>query len=215
MPAFDWAQIHETSGLHIGDYIALCRRCHLRYDGRPDNGKWKKSAETRARMSVAARMRVRDGAGKFTRRAGVILSLAALALTFVFTAHPVSASASTEPIGGRVLDWAEAHATGHWYGWGGTGLSVYDCSGLVYRSARQLGYSIPRTTGGMLAGSTHLYRIPLSQARRGDLLFWGSGHVELKTVWYHTSFGAHHSGTRVGWRGWNSYYAPTMAMRFR
>ena len=127
------------------------------------------------------------------------------------TAAPAVAS---HTLGDRVLNKAVTKAW-HWYSYGSAGPTYFDCSGLVYWSARQLGISIPRTTGGMLAGSAHLYRIPLSQIRRGDLVFYGSGHVEINTAWYHTSFGAHHSGTQVSWRPWNSYYAPTMAMRFR
>jgi cell wall-associated NlpC family hydrolase len=121
---------------------------------------------------------------------------------------------SSATLGDRVLNKAETKAW-HWYSYGAAGPTYFDCSGLAYWAARQLGISIPRTTGGMLAGSAHLYRISLSQIRRGDLLFFGSGHVEVNTAWYHTSFGAHHSGTQVSWRSWNGYYAPTMAMRFR
>ena len=121
---------------------------------------------------------------------------------------------TTSTLGDRVLNMAETRA-GHWYSYGAAGPTYFDCSGLVYWAARQHGIWIPRTTYGMLAGSAHLYRIPLSWAHRGDLLFYGAGHVEIDTAWYHTSFGAHHTGTTVGWRGWNGYYAPTMAMRFR
>jgi len=121
---------------------------------------------------------------------------------------------TTRTLGDRVLNVAITRA-GHWYSYGAAGPTYFDCSGLVYWAARQLGFSVPRTTGGMLAGSAHLYRISLSQIRRGDLVFYGTGHVEINTAWWHTSFGAHHTGTRVGWRGWNGYYAPTMAMRFR
>lgn len=118
----------------------------------------------------------------------------------------------TGSAGGRALDWAEAHALGHWYGWGGTGPAVYDCSGLVVTAYAHQGITLPRTTYGMLS-SPHLHRIGLGQARRGDLLFYGSGHVELATAWYHVSFGAHDSGSRVGWIRWGGYWAPTMAFR--
>lgn len=124
------------------------------------------------------------------------------------------AQASTESLGGRVLDKAETR-TGDWYSYGSAGPSYFDCSGLVYWAAAQLGITIPRTTYGMLAGGTHLYRIPLSEARRGDLLFYGSGHVELDTMWWHWSFGAQEPGTRVGWHYWSGWWQPTMAMRFR
>lgn len=32
VPARDWAQLHETTGLNIADYIPLCRTCHIRFD---------------------------------------------------------------------------------------------------------------------------------------------------------------------------------------
>ena len=123
---------------------------------------------------------------------------------------PAQASVS---YGGAALSWAEAHALGHWYGWGGAGPSVYDCSGLVMASFAHTGIALPHSTYSMLA-SGHLHWIPLSQVRRGDLLFFGSGHVEFATIWYHTSFGAHHSGTTVGWSHYDPrYYGPTMAFR--
>ena len=120
----------------------------------------------------------------------------------------------TETLGQRILDKAETRA-GDWYVWAGAGPTTFDCSGLVYWAARQLGVYVPHSTTMMLAGTAHLYRIPLSEARRGDLMFYGSGHVEFDTVWYHTTFGAQESGTRVGWHRWDSWWHPTMAMRFR
>lgn len=137
---------------------------------------------------------------------GTLLAIPAL------TAAPVHASTST--LGDRILSTAETR-TGDWYNYGAAGPSYFDCSGLVAWSAARLGISVPHSTYSMLAGTAHLYRIPLSSARRGDLLFYGSGHVEFATAWYHTSFGAAHTGTRVGWHKWNSYWQPTMAMRFR
>lgn len=146
-----------------------------------------------------------------------LLAVATIICGLAFSAVAVTpAHAATGTLGDRVLNVAETHA-GCWYVYGATGpcSNGYDCSGLIYAAARQLGITLPRTTYGMLAGSTHLYRIPLSSIRRGDLVFYGTGHVEINTSWPHTSFGAHHTGTRVGWREWNSYYHPTMAMRFR
>jgi hypothetical protein len=74
------------------------------------------------------------------------------------------------------------------------------------------GIWLPHSTYAML-GSRHLHRIALSQARRGDLMFYGSGHVEINTIWYHQTFGAHHSGQRVGWRKWSPWWHPTAAYR--
>jgi cell wall-associated NlpC family hydrolase len=117
--------------------------------------------------------------------------------------------------GNAALDWAEAHETGCWYAYGGAGPcgAGYDCSGAVMAAfAHGAGIALPHSTYAML-GSPRLHRIPLSEARRGDLLFYGSGHVEIMTIWYHTSYGAQHSGTRVGWHAWSGWWAPTMAFR--
>jgi cell wall-associated NlpC family hydrolase len=122
-------------------------------------------------------------------------------------------ASSGETLGARMLDLAETR-TGDWYSYGAAGPSAFDCSGLVYWSAVRLGLgsSFPRDTYG-LARSSRLEYIPLSQARRGDLLFFGTGHVEFDTIWYHQTFGAHHTGTRVGWRQWSGWWQPTFAMR--
>jgi hypothetical protein len=74
------------------------------------------------------------------------------------------------------------------------------------------GYSLPRTTYGML-GSSRIYRIPARDRRQGDLAFYGSGHVELVTK--HGTFGAQQPGTRVGWHRPNAYWHPTMYYRVR
>ena len=128
-------------------------------------------------------------------------------------AAPVAAqlTASTESIGNRILDMAETR-TGDWYSYGSAGPYAFDCSGLVYWASHRLGVNMPRTTYGMLA-SSHLYRV--YSPRRGDLAFYGSGHVEFVTAWYHTTFGAQNSGTRVGWHHWNAYWHPTMYFRIR
>jgi cell wall-associated NlpC family hydrolase len=152
--------------------------------------------------------------------AALLFALAGLGAATAATAPAANAAVmapqiSSATLGDRVLNKAITKYR-HYYSYGAAGPTYFDCSGLVYWSAKQLGISVPRTTGGMLAGSAHLYRISLSSIRRGDLVFYGSGHVEINTAWYHTSFGAHSSSNPlIGWRGWNGYYAPTMAMRFR
>lgn len=121
-------------------------------------------------------------------------------------------ASSSETVGQRLLDKAETR-TGDWYFYGGAGPYVFDCSGLVYWAAGQIGLrNWPRSTYSLLA-SSRLERIPLSSARRGDLMFYGSGHVEIDTIWYHQTFGAQTWGTRVGWHRWSSWWHPTMAYR--
>jgi len=131
----------------------------------------------------------------------------------------VSRSAVTGAYGGSsagnaALNWAERYATGCWYYYGGSGCSPgYDCSGLVMEAfGHGAGIWLPHSTYAMLS-DPHLHWIPLSQARRGDLMFYGSGHVEIDTIWYHATFGAHDSGQRVGWMTWGPWWYPTAAYR--
>lgn len=134
-----------------------------------------------------------------------------------YQASPATAhlAAYTESIGNRILDEAQTR-TGRWYAYGGAGPYVFDCSGLVYWASHRLGVHMPRTTYGMLSQGVRsglLYRV--YSPRRGDLAFFGTGHVEFVTVWHHTTFGALHTGTRVGWHRWNAYWHPTMYFRIR
>jgi cell wall-associated NlpC family hydrolase len=99
------------------------------------------------------------------------------------------------------------------YIWGGTGPFGFDCSGLVYAAYRARGITLPRTTYEML-GSWQLIRIRKSQAKRGDLAFFGAGHVELY-AWGDWTFGAADSGTLIGYHRMNSFWHPTMYFKVR
>jgi peptidoglycan DL-endopeptidase CwlO len=108
----------------------------------------------------------------------------------------------------KAMHWAKTQK-GKPYCYGGEGsatrsASCYDCSGLVMTAYAHAGISLPRTTGGMW-GSSRLKHISRSAAHWGDLVFWFSGgrasHVEFLAGDHLTlSFGAHHSGTRIGYR---------------
>ena len=89
----------------------------------------------------------------------------------------------------------------------------FDCSGLVYAAYRASGIQLPRTTYEML-DSWRLVRIPKSQAGKGDLAFFGTGHVEL-FAGGHWTFGAAESGTRIRFHRMNSFWHPTMYFRIR
>lgn len=66
---------------------------------------------------------------------------------------------------------AARSALGRPYVYGSTGPNSFDCSGLMYWSWRHAGVELPRTSEGqMYAG----HRIPLSQARPGDLVIYYS-----------------------------------------
>ena len=155
--------------------------------------------------------------------AAVAALLVPAAATAAAAAPPTRASVSQSAVtsgyggsqaGNAALNWAERHATGCWYSYGGSSCSRgYDCSGLVMEAfGHGAGIWLPHSTYAML-GSPHLHRIPLSQARRGDLMFYGSGHVEINTIWYHRTFGAHDWGERVGWASWGPWWHPTAAYR--
>jgi cell wall-associated NlpC family hydrolase len=135
----------------------------------------------------------------------LVPAAAAAALAILAVASPASASVP----GNNGLNWAEAHANGCWYSYGGTSCSPgYDCSGLVSTAVYAANRIwLGRTTWDILA-SRHLRRTYRPQ--RGDLAFmYGGGHVEFVTAWSYTTFGAHDAGTRVGWLGWYGWPAGT------
>ena len=144
--------------------------------------------------------------------AAVITAAAPAAQASVSAA--VTSSYGGSRAGNAALNWAERHAAGCWYSYGGSSCSPgYDCSGLVMEAfGHAAGIWLPHSTYAMLL-SPHLHQIPLSQARRGDLMFYGSGHVEIDTAWYHQTFGAHDWGQRVGWISWGPWWYPTAAYR--
>lgn len=109
--------------------------------------------------------------------------------------------------------WARRQA-GKPYEWGGTGPGGFDCSGLVYAAYRRAGIRLPRTTYGMLR-SHRLIRIRASQAKPGDLAFYGSGHVELVDRRRHSTFGALDAGTVIGWHQFSRWWHPTAYYRVR
>lgn len=132
-------------------------------------------------------------------------------LTLLTPLAPAPASASSQPARILAIAYAEQQA-GKPYCYGGTGPSCFDCSGLVMEAYQHAGISLPRTTYGMLA-SSQLVRIPASQRQRGDLAFYGTGHVELVTN--QGTFGALDSGTLIGWHHPNQWWHPTMYFRVR
>jgi cell wall-associated NlpC family hydrolase len=161
---------------------------------------------------------------------GVVLAVLAAVLLTVGTtgivnpavAHaqsvrPVKAPAKSRPdraVMLRLAAWRYAlRQRGKPYLWGGTGPTGYDCSGLVYAAYRAAGMNLPRTTYEMLS-SWRLVRIPKSKARRGDLAFFGPGHVELY-AWGNWTFGAEETGTRIGFHRMNQWWHPTMYFEIR
>lgn len=92
------------------------------------------------------------------------------------------------------------------YKYGGNGPNSWDCSGLTSKSYGVAGISIGRTVAAQ-RNSSKTVHVSRYKAHYGDLVFWGTTHVELLAKiykkngkWYTVTFGAHHSGTRVGYR---------------
>jgi cell wall-associated NlpC family hydrolase len=144
----------------------------------------------------------------------LVIMLCAVGMSSIFISGPARAAAPDNGLRLRVIayDYAVAQA-GKWYCWGGIGPSCYDCSGLVYEAYLSAHIDLPRTTYGMLA-SDKLIRISKAQARRGDLAFYGDGHVEMVDT-RNVMFGAETTGTRIGWTKSTPYWHPTAFYRIR
>jgi cell wall-associated NlpC family hydrolase len=174
---------------------------------------------------VSERIRRRARVGLTTQLRGMMLAaLAAVLFTIATTTTfvpPAAASVASRAVGSaatatavRLAAWRFAmRQRGKPYIWGGTGPVGFDCSGLVYSAYRSAGLTLPRTTYEML-GSWRLVRIPKSRARRGDLAFFGTGHVELY-AWGNWTFGAQQTGTRIGFHEMNAFWHPTMYFEVR
>src|ERR1700677_4998 len=84
------------------------------------------------------------------------------------------------------------------YRYGAEGDGGYDCSGLVRAAYLHAGIWLPRTTGEMpQARSLDTGCAP----QQGDLVFFGSGHVELYSA-RDQSFGAEDNATGTSWNRW-------------
>jgi cell wall-associated NlpC family hydrolase len=145
--------------------------------------------------------------------AGVMISAVALAAGPLSSAVP--ASAATVP--GHLTAYRFARdQIGIPYVYGGESRGGYDCSGLVQAAYRAAGITIPRTTEEMLADGRQLIPETHAQAHWGDLVFFGSGHVELYAGGTET-LGALETGTLVGYHRWypGSWWVPTAYFRVR
>ena len=78
---------------------------------------------------------------------------------------------STKPINERIVDIAAAQA-GDPYSYGAEGPNSFDCSGLTQYVHSKVGIDLPRTTSDQRAA---VARIPKSEMKPGDLVFFGSG----------------------------------------
>jgi hypothetical protein len=153
--------------------------------------------------------------------AGAVVSMAGAGWSPLLQAAPATshislrlAAYSSYHTPRRLIAWRWARTQwGAPYVWGGTGPG-YDCSGLVMMAYRHAGIYLPRTTYEMLASGMLIWE-PRSQARWGDLAFYGSGHVELYigNDVVNETYGAHDFGTVVSPTFFNSFWEPTAYYR--
>jgi cell wall-associated NlpC family hydrolase len=142
-----------------------------------------------------------------------MLSVAVTALA-VLSAGPAQAASGGRGHTLRFLAYEYALSQqGKQYCWAGAGPACFDCSGLVYAAYQHEGIQLGRTTYAML-GSGQLIPITHAQARSGDLAFYGPGHVELFDTG-NVTFGAHESGTQVGFVQYSPFWHPTAYFRVK
>ena len=98
------------------------------------------------------------------------------------------------------------------YVWGGESLSGMDCSGLVkYVYANAEGKQLPHYTGAL---ENCVDQHPVSEAKPGDLLFWGNHGSTYHTAIYtgnNQYVAAAYSGTNVSTYTISPYFNPSFA----
>jgi cell wall-associated NlpC family hydrolase len=97
-----------------------------------------------------------------------------------------SGSGASATQGDVAANWALTQL-GKPYQWGGAGPSTWDCSGLTMAAWAHAGVQLLHYTGYQWEEGPH---VPLSQLRRGDLLFYATNNSDPDTI--------HHVGIYIG-----------------
>lgn len=169
---------------------------------------------------MGARARLLAAAASAAAAACVLMPAAEATAAIARSDVPAVTSWVRHHVPKRIAAWRWAlRQQGKPYEWGGTGPWGFDCSGLAYAAYLHAGIRLPRTTFEMLGEGVSeglLIQVPVWAAKRGDLAFYGPGHVELVefTRRWHWTFGALEPGTLIGfhkywpgsgWSVWRVY----------
>ena len=145
----------------------------------------RKAAEDKARAEAAAKA-AQDAAAKAAAQAAAREAAANEAAANAAAQQAARQAAAPAPAPAPAPSPAPAQArtggmdaviafaaaqVGKAYIWGGEGPNGYDCSGLVMMAFRQSGIYLPHGSQAQYGLGT---KIPLSQARPGDLVFYGA-----------------------------------------
>jgi len=146
----------------------------------------------RRAAEAAAKAAAEKAAREAAERAAAAAAAEAAARAATAAPPPATTKATTKPTStpppppapssgvAAVIAFARAQL-GERYVWGGAGPDVWDCSGLTMMAWRQAGVRLSHYTGYQWAETD---RVPISQLRPGDLVFYGtsgptSHHVGL------------------------------------
>ncbi|GAB7029434.1 C40 family peptidase [Streptomyces sp. NPDC021749] len=117
-------------------------------------------------------MTVRTHTPHLLARAGTVSALALATLGGTTLAPGTTADAEAATVSAHALRIA-ASKRGSPYQYGAMGPYRFDCSGLTLYSFKRAGRDLPRTAAQQYGHTRH---IPASARKRGDLVFFRSGH---------------------------------------
>lgn len=126
--------------------------------------------------------------------------------------QPTLTIKANSPQSQKIVDCAKQIAAKHVpYVWGGTSMNGFDCSGFTQYVYREAGIGLPRTAAQQASA---VKRISVSDAKPGDLLFWGSRGNEYHVAIYiggNEFIAAPEPGQTVSVQHISGYFAPSSA----
>ena len=126
--------------------------------------------------------------------------------------QPTLTIKADSPQSQKIVDCAKQIAAKHIpYVWGGTSMNGFDCSGFTQYVYREAGIGLPRTAAQQASA---VKRISVSDAKPGDLLFWGSRGNEYHVAIYiggNEFIAAPEPGQSVSVQHISGYFAPSSA----